>query len=245
MSKTNVLEIFSSVQGEGKFVGYRQIFVRLAECNLKCEYCDTNFKRSDFCNVETFAGSGKFRPEKNPLDSATVAETIKNFNSQVPAHSISFTGGEPLLNPEFIRDVAKSLKNFPPKIFLETNGTLFEEFEKISEVVDIVSADIKFPGIVGKNLFDRHKKFLKVARKKDLYVKTVISEETTEEEFLNAVNLIEETDPEILLVIQPVTPVGKIRAAAAEKILHFQAVALRKLKDVRVIPQTHKIINLL
>ena len=159
MSKTNVLEIFSSVQGEGKFVGYRQIFVRLAECNLKCEYCDTNFKRSDFCNVETFAGSGKFRPEKNPLDSATVAETIKNFNSQVPAHSISFTGGEPLLNPDFIFEVAQNLKDIAPKIFLETNGTLFEEFQKISEVVDIVSADIKFPEIVGKNLFDRHKKF--------------------------------------------------------------------------------------
>jgi organic radical activating enzyme len=42
-----------------------------------------------------------------------------------------------------------------------------------------------------------------------------------------------------------VTPVGKICAAAAEKILSFQAAALGKIKNVRVIPQTHKLINLL
>ena len=52
----NLIEIFSSVQGEGKYVGCRQIFIRSAECNLNCAYCDTNFKRAAFCNVETFAG---------------------------------------------------------------------------------------------------------------------------------------------------------------------------------------------
>ncbi len=241
MSKANVIEIFSSVQGEGKYLGCRQIFVRLADCNLNCAYCDTNFARADFCKVETSAGSMNFREEKNPLDAAQVAEVIKNFAGEVPTQAVSFTGGEPLLHWQFMGDVAKSVKNLGLKTFLETNGTLPDEFEKISGAVDIVSMDIK----LGQNLLTRHEKFLRAAQKKDLYVKIVVTGETPREEFLAAVELIAGVDENILLILQPVTPVKEICAASAEKILSFQAAALRKLKNVRVIPQTHKIVNLL
>ena len=73
----------------------------------------------------------------------------------------------------------------------------------------------------------------------------VLTSETTEEEFLSAVELIAGIDSEILLILQPVTPVKNIKAMSAEKILLLQTVALRKIKNVRVIPQTHKLINLL
>ena len=245
MSSANVLEIFSSVQGEGKYLGCRQIFVRLTDCNLNCAYCDTNFRRADFCRVENFAGAMKFHGEKNPLDAAQVAEVIKKFSADVPTQAISFTGGEPLLHWEFIGEVASMLKNSGAKIFLETNGTLPDEFEKISGAIDIVSMDIKLPSVVGKNLFSLHEKFLLAAQSKDLYVKIVVSNETTREEFLAAVNLIANVDAGILTIIQPVTPVGKICAASAEKILSLQAAALRTLKNVRVVPQTHKLIAVL
>ena len=240
MSKANVIEIFSSVQGEGKYLGCRQIFVRLADCNLNCAYCDTNFARADFCKVETSAGAMTFRNEKNPLDAAQVAEVIKTFASEVPTQAVSFTGGEPLLHWQFVGEVASLVKDLGLKIFLETNGTLPDELEKISGVIDIVSMDIK----LGQNLIKAHEKFLRAARKKDLYVKIVVTSETSREEFLSAVELIACIDREILLILQPVTPVKGVGAAAAEKILSFQAVALRKLKNVRVIPQTHKLINL-
>ncbi len=244
MNSANVIEIFSSVQGEGKYIGCRQIFVRLADCNLNCAYCDTNFQRADFCKVETSAGSMIFRDEKNPLNAAQVVDIIKNFCGEVPTHSISFTGGEPLLHWQFVRDVASVLKNFGVKIFLETNGTLHDELKKISGAIDIVSMDIKLPS-VGKNLFNLHEKFLRVACEKDLYVKIVVAAETTREEFLSAVELIANVDKKILLIIQPVTPVKKIHAASPEKILSFQVAALQKLENVRVIPQMHKIISLL
>ena len=240
---TNLTEIFSSVQGEGKYVGYRQIFIRSADCNLNCAYCDTNFKRGDFCNVETFAGSMIFEKIKNPLAAAQVSEIIKNFNSQVPAHSVSFTGGEPLLHWKFIREVAAQIKDTGLKIFLETNGTLPTELSQIINCVDIISADIKLPGIAG-NFFDKHREFLKIAAAKDLYAKIVISAETTAEEFDAAISLIAEISPQILLILQPVTPVKNVRAISAQKILQLQAAALQKLKFVRVIPQTHRLINI-
>lgn len=241
----NLLEIFSSVQGEGKYIGCRQIFVRLAGCNLHCAYCDTNFNRTDFCKVETQAGSMKFSQIKNPVSAERVTEIVKNFHAEVPAHSVSFTGGEPLLHWKFISEVAELLKDSELKIFLETNGTLAEDFKKISDAVDIVSMDIKLPSIIGENLLDLHRKFIGTARQKDLYIKIVVSKETSIEEFSEAVNLIASTAPEKLLIIQPVTPFGKIKSATAEKILTLQSLALQKLDDVRVIPQTHRFINVL
>lgn len=240
----DLIEIFSSVQGEGKYVGYRQIFIRSAECNLNCAYCDTNFKRGDFCNVETSAGSMTFEQIKNPFNAAQVAKIIKNFNSQVPTHSISFTGGEPLLNWKFIQDVATLIKDTGLKIFLETNGTLPNELSKIINCVDIISADIKLPSVAG-NFFDKHREFLKIAAAKDLYAKIVVSAETTQQEFDTAINLIAEVSPKILLILQPVTPVKNVQPISAQKVLQLQAAALRKLKSVRVIPQTHRLINLL
>lgn len=221
----DIIEIFSSIQGEGKFAGCRQIFVRLAGCNLNCAYCDTDFsRRNNFMTV------------------AQVAEIIKKLSEEVPTHSVSFTGGEPLLHGEFISEVAALIKNFGMKIFLETNGTLYKELEKIISAVDIISMDIKLPSVTGKNYFDLHKKFISAAREKDLYVKIVVSAETTEEEFGAAIDLIPQ---DILLVIQPVTPVGEIKIASAEKILYLQSLALKKISDVRVIQQIHKIISVM
>ena len=179
-----------------------------------------------------------FRAEKNPLSSAQVIDLIKNFSGEVPTQAVSFTGGEPLLHAEFIGEIAGSIDE---KIFLETNGTLPDALEKISDAIDIISMDIK----LGQNLLPLHKKFLQAAQNKDLYVKIVVDGGTTAEEFLSAVEVIAGVDPKILLILQPVTPIKNVKAASAEKILSFQAAALRKIKNVRVIPQTHKFIKLL
>ena len=57
--------------------------------------------------------------------------------------------------------------------------------------------------------------------------------------------MVARVDPKILLIIQPVTPIKNVPAVTARQLLEFQTLALRKLKDVRVIPQTHKFMNLL
>ena len=242
MMKENLIEIFSSIQGEGKYVGCRQVFVRFEGCNLDCRYCDTENTPGSHavCQSETHAGSREFVELPNPLTVDTVAAKINDMLQEVPHQAISFTGGEPLLHADFIKALAGQVQ---VKFFLETNGTLDQQLADCIDVCDIISMDIKLPSVVSQSQWEAHRRFIAIARQKDLYIKLVVAAETTMAEFRQAVNLVAETAPETLFIIQPVTPFGGCQAASPEQILQCQNYALSKLADVRVIPQTHKMIG--
>ena len=242
MMKENLIEIFSSIQGEGKYVGCRQVFVRFEGCNLDCRYCDTENTPGSLavCQSETHAGSREFIELPNPLTVETVAAKINAMLQEVPHQAISFTGGEPLLHADFIKALAGQVQS---KFFLETNGTLDQQLAACIDVCDIISMDIKLPSIVSQPQWEAHRRFITIARQKDLYIKLVVAAETTMAEFRQAVDLVAETAPETLFIIQPVTPFGGCQAASPEQILQCQNYALSKLADVRVIPQTHKMIG--
>lgn len=239
--QANLVEIFSSIQGEGMYVGYRQVFVRFLGCNIMCKYCDTIMLKEPhkYCLCETAAGNRKFLQMENPLSVATVAEKI-NVLLKGTHQAISFTGGEPLCHADFICALMPKLDS---KGFLETNGTLVDEMKKTLPYIDIISMDIKLPSITGEDLWQKHRAFINVAKEKNLYIKLVISDETTDDEFLQAIHLIADSDNRIPFIIQPVTPMNGCIAAKPEKILQYQEIALQVLQDVRVIPQTHKMID--
>ena len=241
LNQANVIEVFSSIQGEGQYVGYRQIFVRFSGCNLKCRYCDTLVSHAPYkhCTVERDAGSRKFLQFDNPIELNELAAQI-NHLLLLPHHSVSFTGGEPLYRADFIHALAKKINC---KLFLETNGTLYHELDKVINDIDFISMDIKLPSVTGKELWEEHRKFLQRAIKKDVYVKLVVSQETTKDEFTKAVSLVADIGKNIPFIIQPVTPVNGCSAAAPDEILRYQDEALQRLTNVRVIPQTHKFID--
>src|SRR5580700_4802584 len=101
-----LVEIFSSIQGEGVLVGRRQVFVRTYGCNLRCTYCDSpeTLKESGTpkeCRVEKRAGSWEFHQAVNPVSSDQLTEIVSGYLVE-PHHSISITGGEPLLHAGFL-----------------------------------------------------------------------------------------------------------------------------------------------
>jgi organic radical activating enzyme len=239
----NLIEIFSSAQGEGPYIGYRQVFVRFEGCNLHCRYCDTAHAIGShpFCLVETPFPEELELSVENPVSDENAAKYIQRLLDAVPHHSVSFTGGEPLLHADFIAAVAQRLS---ARIFLETNGTLVDELKKVLPYVDIISMDIKPPSAAGDSLWARHSAFLETAAEKDVYVKLVITADLTEAELAETCSLIAEVRADIPLILQPVTPQGGCIPPKAEEALRMQERALRVLRDVRLIPQAHTMMGI-
>lgn len=105
-----VVEIFDSFQGEGIYTGEPATFLRLAKCNLKCDFCDTKFNEFKEMGVEMV-----FEILKNHL---------KNHNNKL----LVITGGEPLLYYEEIKELVLMLSyqilNRGLKVQIETNGLI-------------------------------------------------------------------------------------------------------------------------
>lgn len=242
----NIREMFSSIQGEGMLAGRRQVFIRLTECNLDCSYCDTQHQKSDTCSMETEPGSNRFHPIKQPLSLSTVLDTCADWTRQLPHahHSISLTGGEPLLSSDVLKGWLPELRRVLP-IHLETNGTMHVALEEVIQHLEYISMDMKLPSTSActDNLWDLHRLFLKSARAVNVSVKLVIGDDSTREELLQACDIIATVDPEIPLFLQPVTlPGGKVGISAVH-LLQFQGIAAARLPDVRVIPQMHKLLG--
>ncbi|MDD4169767.1 MAG: 7-carboxy-7-deazaguanine synthase QueE [Desulfotomaculaceae bacterium] len=240
----SVIEIFSSVQGEGPLVGCRQVFIRLSGCNLHCVFCDTLAgAEPNFCRIEQHPGKRDYKQALNPLTAAEVAAAAADFNLS-RHHSVSLTGGEPLLHCNFIKELAPLLQGSRHGIYLETNGTLAAELAGVIDLIDIVGMDFKLPSISGlPPLWEEHQQFLKIAGQKDVFVKVVAGANTLATEIETAASLIKEIDAGITMVIQPVSPAGGVRGVAPGRLLELQSLALNILADVRVIPQTHKIMG--
>jgi organic radical activating enzyme len=227
--KAKVVEVFSSVQGEGKYAGVSQVFVRLAGCNLKCGWCDSAHSRDMGA-----PGLLEFTPED------LWAEVEKLWRG---CHSVSLTGGEPLLQAVFLKKFLPILKIYKVPAYLETNGTLSEALRDVVEDVDIVSMDLKLPSSTGCAAYwDDHVSFMRVAWGKDIFIKTVISSSTSMDDIVRAVEMICQGDPTIPLFLQPNH--FEINSGAMEKCQEFQRYCANYLADVRIIPQMHKFMNL-
>lgn len=240
-TQAHLSEIFSSFQGEGPYVGERQIFIRFAGCNLSCQYCDSPqaLVLSPTFKVEAVPGSHKFETHQNPASREKTIELVNLFDKPVGLHhSLSLTGGEPLLQVDFLRTFLPELKkNCALPIYLETNGVLPDRLNEIIELVDLIAMDIKLPSASGLSPYwPEHKKALEIAYLKEVFVKIVFTKDSKINEIIEAAKLIAALDEKIPLILQPVSPRGPNFA--------FYAVAKRFLKNVRLIPQTHKLIGI-
>lgn len=250
-STANMVEIFSSIQGEGKLVGLRQVFLRFHGCTLDCSYCDSRVTRSvsipKFCQIETTPGRQDFKLITNPVSFDYITNLLTAWVSLRPNthHSISVTGGEPLLHVEALQEYLPELRKILP-IYLETNGVNYHELSQCIDFIDYISMDIKLPSTTkSRDFWEEHRSFLKIASKKDVYVKIVISEETPISEIRKACEVIVSVNENIPLILQPLTTADVSQHISSESLFNLQEEASKFVGEVRIIPQTHKYLNLL
>jgi organic radical activating enzyme len=241
-----ITEMFSGIQGEGPLVGVRQVFVRFGGCDLRCWWCDTpgSLVRRGPGRAEVRPGAREFRDIDNPLPLAD-AKVLLRALAPAEHHSVTFTGGEPLLQPGAVATLGADVRAMGGRTWLETHGGRVLELESVIDVLDLVSMDIKLRSSSGDFVpLDVHRQFLEIARATDVYVKVVITPDTDERELLQAAQMVAAVDPGVAVVLQPVTPFGRVKAPPSpDQMLHAQTVCLGVHPNVRVIPQTHKLMS--
>ena len=243
----NVSEIFVSFQGEGVHVGRRQLFVRLGGCPLRCRYCDTpeSLVPTDECRI---LGPDGVRRIPNPLSPTDLdAETRSLAALAPPLHAVAVTGGEPLLQADFLVAWLEAREAEPP-VLLETAGILPARLRRVLPWVQWVSLDFKCPSNTGEApRWEEHEACVRetLAAGRALYVKMPVDDETCPDEVARGARLLASLAPGIPLLLTPLTEPAGVRLTASRATLdRLHATASRIHADVRVLPQMHKVLGI-
>ena len=226
----NISEIFSSLQGEGPRVGERHLFIRFEECHIHCEYCDELDKKGQPMTMDQ-----------------VMARVLELEATQGPHSFVSLTGGEPLLYIKFLKPLIEKLKAVGLRIYLETDGILWQSLEQVVGWCDVIAMDMKPSSVTKeKNFFEEHRRFLDISKSKDVFVKIVLSKEINVMEFKQLVEILSEIDSEIPLILQPISAdiEGHEDVELMGLLERLQRSASKKVSKVQIVPRFHKILNI-
>jgi 7-carboxy-7-deazaguanine synthase len=246
-----VAEMFASIQGEGSWLGRRQIFLRLAGCRRRCRYCDTAWARTrrpaaGYYHVPDRSG----RPERiaNPVPAQALVDRIDAWCWQHgPFHSLALTGGEPLEQASFVADLVAKLRRRRPnlRLLLETNGLEVGGLRKIGKKVDFIAADVKLPSAGNAFLgWSRPAKFLATAGWAEGCVKVVVNDATRPAEVAAAARVAWRQAPTWEFILQPAAANRRTRLRQREHLRQLLGAAVSAHPNVRLIPQMHKVLGM-
>jgi 7-carboxy-7-deazaguanine synthase len=255
------VEMFHSVQGEGRCVGMPMTFVRTATCPLRCLYCDT---------PHSYTAAGRFPvrlpgrelQEPNPVLAPRAVELVQRLVTVAEAGGraprVSLTGGEPLVFPEFIREFGRGIRAKGMRLHLETAAIDPQALAACIDQVDHLSADYKLPETLGtpadgvplapgKGYGELHRRCVEVALRRgaSVDVKVVLTDRVLDPGIEQVLTDLASVREKVLLVLQPATPFGAVtRTVARADLERFLAMAVRAGFEVRVLPQVHKTLQL-
>ena len=228
--RARISEIFSSLQGEGPWIGCKHLFVRFEECHIHCQYCDELDKPAKWMSIDE------------------VVSILNELNDkEVPHTHVSLTGGEPLIYLPFLKPLMLRLRDLNYRTYLETDGILSKPLGDVLDLCDVIAMDLKPASVTGeKSFLEDHRRFLQVAKHKDVFIKMVLSKSIDEKEFLELVSMTADIHPDVTFVLQPLSDQieGHDDPVLMKKLYDLQKLAARKLRRVSIVPRLHKILKL-
>ena len=226
-------EIFTSIEGEGVFVGTKTLFVRMAGCHLKCRWCDTSYA------LPMLSGN------RYSVDYAKqlIAENLQPFT-----YKVNFTGGEPLVQYEAVIELAKFVRDRGLRTYLESACYDSARFAKLVPYIDICKVEFKMSDseVVGNNYYDDLLQNeimclrISVDARKISYIKVVVTKSTNSGEFADLVgNIFREIAPSDIcgFIIQPSSGLDE---PSIYDLVRFYDIVYPHFTEVRIIPQSHK-----
>lgn len=236
------------------------IFVRFQGCPLKCIWCDTirAKEKETKCRIEKKPSSGDWNYIENPCDLEDIVEQLGHLYTP-DTFAVGFTGGEPLSQSSFLKELAQETKTrLNYKTYLETSAYALEFLKNVIDLIDFVKIDIKPPEAQAVE-YDYDKLLrsemdsieLSLSLKKSTIIKVVVTNLTEVDWFKNVCSSIKGIDEKSDILNFTIQPVSK--TATFDKIpdqaLLFKLSAIAgdffSARKIRVLPQVHKMLNVL
>lgn len=211
-----VVEIFDSIDGEGKRTGQPVSFIRLAGCNLRCTYCDT-----------LYALFGEEKPCE--YREMTVDEILARVNGRY--RRVTLTGGEPLIEPN-VGTLIKALSDEGYEVNIETNGACdIKPYTDIKNTFFTIDYKLPSSGMADRMIWDNYL----MLEQKDVIKFVVGSEEDAE----CMIDVVRRLKPKAAVYIGAVY--GKYDTKRLAKLI----MKTPELSDAKIQIQLHKVIGVL
>jgi len=261
------MEVFASVQGEGTYVGELQVFLRLRGCSMRCAWCDTpgswSLSSGDRARVATPAGPRAEPGWGTPFQAACWIAEVEPGEPR----TVSVTGGEPLLWPEYLIALSKMVGDRP--MHLETAGGHPQALERVLDLFRHVSLDLKLPedldapveldgesspGAVSLPASERaprdpaewraaRRRCLELIADRDACAKVVVSSGRAVRDYDPLLEDLARLAPGVPLVVQPMTPVRGLPPVSTEFVTEVAERARELELSTRVLPQVHRLLS--
>ena len=216
-----ISEIFESIQGEGTNAGKPAVFLRTAECNLKCSWCDTKYTW-DWKNFD-------YSKEVKDIS----IKNIRDILEQSKFRHLVITGGEPLMQQD---DLAELLTFLKPEFYIEieTNGTILPN-NALSGLIDQWNVSPKTSNSGNPlELCEDNECYGFFSKQRNCYFKYVVEKESDLVEIKQLIQKHRLSQDRVLLMTQAIT---KEEMLAREKNVFFMA----KKSNLGFSPRMHVI----